>query len=121
MYRVRGMPRVNKYRNISTVYNGRQYHSKKEAQYASELDLRKKANDIREWEPQFKVSLDVNGIHIANHYVDFMVYHMDGSKELVEIKGKFLYNADTWRMKRKLLEATYLKENPVVRYTVVVV
>lgn len=106
----------NKYGAKSTIYNGRQFHSKKEAGYAAELDLRVKAGEVEDWIPQFKVSLDVNEYHITNYYVDFLVTLKDGSKELVEVKG---FETDVWRLKRKLLEATYLVENPDVTYIVV--
>lgn len=106
----------NKYNNRTHEYNGRVYHSIKEAGYAQELDLRQKAGDIKSWEPQFKVSLDVNGKHICNYIVDFKLTYPDDSIELVEVKG---YATEVWRLKMKLLEATYLVENPGTRYLVV--
>lgn len=106
----------NKYHAKSIVYNGIQYHSKKEAAYAAELDLRLKAGDIKQWFRQKKISLDVNGYHICNYYVDFEVWHKDGTIELVEIKG---FETEVWRLKRKLLEATTLKDNSEIKYTVV--
>jgi len=39
--------RQNKYNAKSTEYGGLIYHSKKEAGYAQELDLRIKAKDIK--------------------------------------------------------------------------
>ena len=106
----------NKYKNIRQTYNGRSYASKLEAQYAYELDLRKKAGEVIDWKPQFKVDLRVNGIHITNHYVDFWVKLKDGSEQLVECKG---LETDLWRIKRNLLEATFLKERPEIEYIVV--
>lgn len=106
----------SKYKSQSTLYNGRQYHSKFEASYAYDLDMQKKAGTIKDWEPQFKVSLDVNNKHICNYYVDFKVTNNDESIELVEVKG---YETEVWRLKRKLLEATYLIENPNVSYVVI--
>jgi len=117
MWRTR---RANKYGNKSIVYNGIQYASKIEAGYAAELDLRKKAGDIKGWDRQVKVSLDVNGFHIANYYCDFVVYHNDETKEYVEIKSNFTYNMDVWRLKRKLMEATFLHDNKEIKYTVVI-
>lgn len=106
----------SKYHNVSKIYNGRSYHSKFEAAYAQELDLRLKAGDIKEWTPQVKISLDVNGRHICNYYCDFEVTYPDDSVELVEVKG---FETEIYRLKRKLLEATYLLDNPGVRYLVV--
>ena len=94
----------NKYRAQSTIYNGISYHSKKEATYAQELDLLKKAGEIKDWERQVKIDLEVNGYHIANYYVDFKIENKDGSIEYHEVKG---FSTETWRLKWKLFEALY--------------
>lgn len=94
----------NKYHSKSTEYNGQVYHSKLESAYAQELDLRVKGKDIKSWERQVKLDLKVNGIHITNYYIDFIVTHNDGSKEFVECKGLAL---PEWKLKWSLLEATF--------------
>ena len=86
--------------------------SKKEAQYAYELDLRVKAKDIKSWERQVKIDICVNGIHICNYYMDFVITHNDGSEEYVEVKG---FATDVWILKAKLFRATY----PDRKYTVI--
>jgi hypothetical protein len=106
----------NKYRAVSSTYNGVQYHSKAEAAYAAQLDLRVKARDIKRWERQIKCDLRVNGYHITNYYVDFKVFHNDGSEELIEVKGM---ETPEWVLKRKLLEATLIHDDPNLKYTVV--
>jgi hypothetical protein len=108
--------RPNKYGNIHQTYNGYTYASKFEAEYAAELDLRVKGKDIEGWERQVKIPIEINNYHICNYYVDFLIYHNDGSKELVEIKGM---ETDLWRIKRKLLEAIYLPKHPEYNYTVI--
>ena len=108
--------RGNKYGAKSSIYNGIAYHSKKEAGYAQELDLRIKAKDIKKWERQVPIELRVNGELIAKYYVDFKIYHNDKSEELVEVKG---FETEVFRLKRKLLEATLLKEHPEIIYTIV--
>ena len=50
----------NKFYNIQKEYNGRVYHSKKEADYACELDLLQRAGEIKWWIPQYKIDLIVN-------------------------------------------------------------
>jgi hypothetical protein len=97
-------------------YNGRVYHSTKEAQYAQELDLQVKAGEIRSWEPQVRISLDVNGHHICNYICDFRVVNKDGEEELHEVKG---FITDIFRLKRLLFEATYLVAHPEVKYVVI--
>lgn len=108
--------RYNKYGNVKQTYNGYSYDSKAEADYAMELDLRVKAKDIQLWERQYKVSIDINDIHICNYYVDFRIFHNDKSYELIEIKGM---ETDLWRLKRKLLEAIWLPEHLDHTYTVI--
>ncbi len=92
----------NKYSAKTTQYNGRTYHSKKEAGYAANLDWRKKAGEIKEIVPQFKISLDVNGVHICNYYVDFKVVTKDGTVEFHEVKG---FSTMEFQMKWKLFQA----------------
>ena len=108
--------RQNKYRNIKKTYDGYTYDSMKEANYAFELDLRKKAGEIKDWERQYKLDLRANGIHICNYYVDFKVEYPDGSIQLVEIKG---FISPVWQLKVKIMEATYLHDHPEVEYLVV--
>ena len=94
----------NKYGNIRQTYNGYSYDSKLEAQYAANLDWRIKAKEVEKWERQHKISLDVNGIHIANYFIDFKVYLTDGSVEYHEVKG---FESEVWRLKFKLTKALY--------------
>lgn len=93
-----------KYNNASFEHNGIRYHSKLEAGYASELDLQLKSGAIKGWDRQVKLSLDVNGEHIANYYIDFLVYNNDGTTDAVEVKG---FETDVWKMKWKLALALY--------------
>lgn len=108
----------NKYSAKSFVYNNIRYHSKFEAGFAADLDLRVKAKDIKSWERQVKLDLRVNGQHITNYYIDFIITHNDGSREFVETKG---YPTPEWALKWRILEATFedFKETPDDRMTVV--
>lgn len=108
----------NKYHAKSSIYNGVTYHSKLEAAYAEELDWRVKAKDIKSWERQVKIDLRVNGYHITNYYMDFVITHNDDSREWVECKG---LEMELWKMKWALFEATFddFKQGPDDRMTVV--
>lgn len=110
VYRVR---QGNKYGSTSHEYDGRVYHSKAEANYAQELDLLLKAGEVLEWTPQFKIDLKANGKQICTYIPDFFVVMADGSKELHEIKG---FATEVYRLKRKIMEATYLVEHPEVTF-----
>ena len=80
--------------------------SKFEASKAQELELLKRAKEIKGYEEQVKIPLEVNGYHICNYYIDFVVQHNDGDTEYVETKG---YATDVWKLKWKLFEALYDK------------
>lgn len=119
MYHVRNQKLTrskSKYRNESAVYNGIRYHSKKEAKYAEDLDWRVKGKDIKSWDRQVKISLDVNGKHICNYYIDFVIHHNDGSREYIEVKG---FSTEVWRLKWKLFEALIDEIDPGMEITVV--
>lgn len=106
----------NKFGAIKQTYGGYSYHSRKEAQYAAELDLRVRAGDIKRWERQKKIELRVNGELICNYFIDFVIYHNDETKEYTEIKG---FETDVWRLKWKLFEAIYRVKEPASKRTVV--
>ncbi len=94
--------RYNKYKAEKQTFNGRSYHSKKEANYAVQLAWLKKIGEIKEIIPQYKLDLRVNGIHITNYFIDFKVEYTDGRVELIEVKG---FETDLWHLKWKLTEA----------------
>ena len=103
--------RTNKYNSKKTKYGDRIYHSALEASYARDLDWMKKAGEIKKWTPQFKLSLDINGTHIANYFMDFMVELNDGRIEMHEVKG---YETDVWRMKWRIAVAIFPDYNFVL-------
>jgi len=105
----------SKYGATRTEYGGRWYASRAEASYAAGLDMRLKAKDIRSWEPQVSVNLEVNGIKICRYVVDFRVQHLDGSIEWVEVKGFWTPEA---KLKAKLFDALYLHGKKHETYTV---
>jgi len=94
--------RYNKYKAEKQTFGGRSYHSKKEADYAVQLAWRKKAGEIKEIIPQYKLDIRVNGKHITNYYIDFKVILSDNTIELIEVKG---FETDIWRLKWRLTEA----------------
>lgn len=108
----------NKYHAKSTQFQGITYHSGMEAAYAEELELRRMAKEFKSWDRQVKLDLKVNGMHITNYYMDFVINHHDGSKEYVECKGLEL---GEWKMKWRILEATFdeFKQHPDDKLTLV--
>ena len=84
--------------------------SKLEASYAALFDASRKASlkkdRVVDVKRQVKVSFDLNGVHICNYYMDFVVMYADGREEWVEVKG---YETDIWKMKAKMFRAFYPK------------
>lgn len=100
----------NKYGAKKTEFNGKKYDSKYEASVAQELEMRKRAHDILDYDIQYKVEIAVyrqDGIKAltVKHKIDFRAHNTDGSFELIEAKGMEL---DDWKWRRKLLEAIWL-------------
>ena len=95
-------PRKGKYGSYSATYNGYTYMSRKEALYAAELDLLKKAhmpaNRVVSYQRQVKVPLHVNGKVVANYYCDFLVKYADGREEFQEVKG---FETAIWKRNEK--------------------
>ncbi len=116
MYNKKYQSTGNKYRAVKQTYNGRSYHSKKEAAYAQELDWRLKAGEIKEIIPQHPLRLYVNEIKICNYFIDFKVVYPDDSVELIEVKG---FETDLWRLKWKLTQALLDELEPNATLTLV--
>ena len=111
----------NKYGAKKTEFNGYKYDSKFEASVAQELELRKEAGDILDYDRQYKVEMwayDQNGKQAmkVSHKVDFRIHHKDGSFELYEAKG---VETRDYKMRRKWLETFWLPFNLDHTYTVV--
>ena len=100
-----------KYHNVSQMYNGHKYDSQLEAKYAQELDYRIDAGEVIKWERQVKLDLRVHGHHVTNYFIDFKVYHSDGTIEYVEVKG---YQQPLWVVKWQFLLAIHgTQDSPI--------
>ncbi len=107
--------RKNKFGAKRTEYNGVMYDSLREAWYARELDLRRKAkNDydrvvkvVRQ--PRFPIM--INDKKICEYVADFAVSYADGREEIIEVKG---YETPVWRLKKKMFEAAYPDKKLVI-------
>lgn len=104
----------NKYKAVRQTYNGYNYDSKLEASRAYELDMLKKAKQIKDYTRQFKVELyfydkQGNQIPYKSWKIDFCIENLDGTFTLEEVKGMEL--AD-YKLKRDILEKIWLPEHP---------
>jgi predicted nuclease of restriction endonuclease-like RecB superfamily len=83
------------------------YDSKKEADFAKQLDLRLKAKDIKYWIGDKKVlrfPVIVNGRKICTYTPDFEITHNNGLVEYVDVKG---VRTPIFNLKWKLIQALY--------------
>lgn len=109
MTRISQVNPSNKFGAVKTLYGGRVYHSKFEAEVARELDLRVMAKDILGWMPQVKIDLKSHDEHICFYVIDFVATYPDGHREYIEVKGVSL---STWRLKWRLLEVQLQYTDP---------
>ncbi len=96
-------------------YGGYIFDSKFEASHAADLDILKRAGEIKDYKKQVNIPLVVNGYKIGDYRIDFIVYHNDGTIEYVELKGVAF---PVWRLKWKILEAM-LMDNPNCKMTLI--
>lgn len=91
---------ASKYGAIRTLFNGRSYASKSEAKWAMYYEAELKARRIAkiEYQPIIELTPRPNRI---KYVPDFLIYHLDGSLEYVEVKGMWTPVA---KLKLKLLK-----------------
>lgn len=111
----------NKYGAKRTEFNGKIYDSKFEANVAQDLETRKLAHDIKDYETQYRVECwayreDGTKAFVVKHKVDFRIHHNDGSYELHEAKG---VETSDWKWRRKCLEELWLPLHKDHTYTVI--
>ncbi|MDQ5987397.1 MAG: hypothetical protein CSYNP_03137 [Syntrophus sp. SKADARSKE-3] len=97
------------------TYNGIRYDSGFEAKQAQELELRKRAGDIKNFSAHKKIELLCNGYRVGNYFVDFEVEHNDGTIEYIETKGR---KTEVWALKWKIFETMFM-DDPNVKLSLV--
>ena len=104
-----------KYKNKSCICRQNHKHdSIKEAHYCDQLEILRKAGEIKSYEIQKTFELKVKGQKICGIRPDFLVVNNYGMKEVHEVKS-YITMTPTWNIKRKLFEALY----PKITYIVV--
>ena len=96
--------RTNKFGAKKTLYNGEMYDSKREADYAFELNMRVRAGELRDWKRQVPIDLTVNGVKICTYRIDFLEIAKDDGEMWTEVKG---HETPDWKLKWKLFKALY--------------
>jgi hypothetical protein len=92
------------------VYDGYRYRSTAEANYAARLDLLVDSGKILDWRRATFYRIEVNGIYCGRYTPDFVIVYLDGSEELIEVKGwaarDFLFRYNVFRASRPDLKIT---------------
>ncbi|MBO0959547.1 DUF1064 domain-containing protein [Neobacillus sp. MM2021_6] len=110
---------ASKYGNKKTVVDGITFDSKAESIYYSQLKWLKQAKQIKDFKLQPKFVLQEgfkkNGktFRSITYKADFKVYRLDGSIEIVDIKGAI---TKEFAIKRKLFERKYLDSLTLLKY-----
>lgn len=100
----------NKYGARKTVVDGITFDSKAEAKYYEHLKWLKQAKHIKDFslQPRFLLqdSFEKNGetFRKIQYKADFEVHNLDGSVEIIDIKG---VETEVFKIKRKLYEKLY--------------
>lgn len=109
----------NKYRNKKTVVDNVTFDSKAESLYYQQLKWLKQAKQIKDFKLQPRYLLQEgfkkNGktFRKIEYVADFEVYKLDGTTEIVDIKGKI---TKEFALKRKLFERKYLDTITLLKY-----
>jgi len=94
----------HKYGARKTEYRGMVFDSAAEAKQAQELDIRKKAGDIMDWERQVPFPIRVNDVYICTLIFDFRVIETAKRWHLLEVKGM---ETPVYKLKLKLFRACW--------------
>jgi hypothetical protein len=109
-YKLKDFRKKSKYRNQKQVFSGRKYDSKFEANFAEELEWRKKAGEIKEIIPQYRIDLrGAQGKKVCSYIVDFKVINADDSVTYFEVKG---YSTPEFILKWKMAEQQIAVDEP---------
>lgn len=88
----------NKFSAQGEVVNGIKFHSRKEAEYARELQMKLAQGLIRGFTTQ--VSMRLNPFCSERIVIDFLVIHLDGTEQYIDTKG---WDTPEGKRKRKTL------------------
>ncbi len=102
---------MSKYGNKKTIRDGHQFDSLAEAKYYEQLKWLMQAKQIKSFKLQPRYLLQEgfkkNGktIRKIEYVADFEVKHLDGSIEVIDVKG---VETEAFKLKAKLFDKLYL-------------
>ena len=105
----------SKYNNNRVRVDGILFDSQLEADYYSDLKLQLKMGTIRGFcrQPQFILQEGFGDVRPITYRPDFIVFHNDGSYEIVDIKG---FETQEFKRTKKLFAAKFPKLKLKVDY-----
>lgn len=100
----------SKYKNTKTVIDGISFDSRQEGQFYELLKRMKAEEEIQNFElqprfelmPKFKYFGETK--RKTEYVADFLIYHLDGTEEIIDIKGMA---TETALLKRKMMQYKY--------------
>ncbi|MBG9548410.1 DUF1064 domain-containing protein [Cytobacillus firmus] len=110
---------MSKYGNKKTMCDGHHFDSHAEAKYYEQLKWLKHAKQIKSFKLQPRYLLQEgfkkNGktIRKVEYVADFEVKHLDGSIEVIDVKG---VETEAFKLKRKWFDRLYLYRLSVIAY-----
>jgi hypothetical protein len=107
--------RMSKYGAIKTILDGHKFDSRKEANYYSQLKIRKRIGEISDFTLQpkyiiidsYKCPLTGRKIPATTYSADFLVTYPDGREEVIDIKSEATAKKESYRIKKKAFEQRY--------------
>ena len=105
-------PRRNKYHARACEVDGHRFASQKEARRYQELRLLERAGTIQNLQPQFRLPLLAHGpdgpVPVGYYLADFYYLDLDCGVEVLEdVKSPATRRLAAYRLKKRLVEATY--------------
>lgn len=101
----------SKYGSQRTEYNGMMFDSKKEADFAKNLESRKHAHELNERvvrvEYQVPYPITAKNKIVSHYFADFRITYADLHQEVVDVKGGSATKTALYRLKKKLVEALH--------------
>lgn len=97
----------SKYNNKKTWIDGLCFDSKKEGEYYNQLRLLHKAKAIKGFcrQPEFVLVEGDEKDRAITYKADFIVFHLDGSTEIVDVKG--YEKSQQWQRTYKMFRIKY--------------
>lgn len=96
-----------KYRNKKTVVDGFKFDSKKEANRYLIYKDEKERKRILDFKMQVKYKFIINGQLVCSYVSDFVIKHLDGRTEVIDVKSEMTRKLPVYRIKKKLMKAIY--------------